>query len=239
MVRPTSGEVGVVPRTRVVRKREDLGGDGHEEEEVVGASLGVADPACWASGLDDGGVCAHVLASKRVGRSTTREVIEISGSPAGCEFLIAHLQHVPTVADFSLTWTAPNRLFGVVEARGCSACHVLQESRAVALETVCRGEGILRWNLACQGRSALEALIADLRARGLLVVVDRIGPAPSVGGMTPRQREVLRTAMNLGYFSEPRRVGLADIAVRFGVSKTAVSRILRKAERNGLSALRP
>ena len=60
----------------------------------------------------------------------------------------------------------------------------------------------------------------------------RKGPADRRGdGVTREQRALLRLALDLGYFEVPAKVNLAQLARYTGVSKAAVSKRLRRAER--------
>ncbi|MBW3582989.1 MAG: helix-turn-helix domain-containing protein [Euryarchaeota archaeon] len=49
--------------------------------------------------------------------------------------------------------------------------------------------------------------------------------------ITPRQQEVMEAAYEMGYWDEPRRCNLDDIARHFGVSKAAVHKSLSAGER--------
>ncbi|MHC3437671.1 helix-turn-helix domain-containing protein [Natrialbaceae archaeon A-gly3] len=51
-------------------------------------------------------------------------------------------------------------------------------------------------------------------------------------GVTARQREVLRTALEAGYFDVPRRTTLEDLAGELGVSGQALSALLRRGQAN-------
>lgn len=48
--------------------------------------------------------------------------------------------------------------------------------------------------------------------------------------LTTRQREVLETAVEIGYYDDPRRATVADIATELGISQATVSEHLRKLE---------
>lgn len=48
--------------------------------------------------------------------------------------------------------------------------------------------------------------------------------------LTPRQEEVMRMAVAMGYYSEPRACTLEDLAQAFGISKAAVHKRLQLAE---------
>lgn len=53
---------------------------------------------------------------------------------------------------------------------------------------------------------------------------------PPGDGLTDGQREALRTAYELGYFNIPRDASLEDVATRLGISASAASERLRRAQ---------
>lgn len=76
---------------------------------------------------------------------------------------------------------------------------------------------------------------------GVDVVLERItdyaGPRTSLDAVTERQRDVLETAYEMGYFEVPREVSVADVAADLGLDPSTVSEHLRRGERNLLSEL--
>ncbi len=52
----------------------------------------------------------------------------------------------------------------------------------------------------------------------------------STNTLTPRQEEVIRMAIAMGYYSDPRQCTLEDLATAFGISKAAVHKRLQMAE---------
>jgi len=52
----------------------------------------------------------------------------------------------------------------------------------------------------------------------------------SADSLTTRQREVLETAVRMGYFEVPRKCTLADLGAALDVDKPSVSTTLRRAE---------
>jgi predicted DNA binding protein len=57
--------------------------------------------------------------------------------------------------------------------------------------------------------------------------------------LTPRQQETLRTAVEVGYYDEPRRVTYRDIADRLQISAGTVGEHLRKIEAKILTDVVP
>lgn len=72
----------------------------------------------------------------------------------------------------------------------------------------------------CRRRSGVEVELERL-------VDDELRAGPSYG-LTDRQREVLRAALEAGYFEVPRENTLPELAARLGVSDSTVSESLRR-----------
>lgn len=73
-----------------------------------------------------------------------------------------------------------------------------------------------------------------------LIRIDDYDPEQQVSGafsenLTPKQLEVLKTALALGFYNTPRSVTLDDLSNIFGISKAAVHNRLQAAERKVIS----
>ena len=85
----------------------------------------------------------------------------------------------------------------------------------------------------------VRRLLTDLGAAYQVKSV-RSGPAGALQpltALTPRQRTLLGIAYRLGYYDSPSRVSLTRVATLVGISKAAVSKHLRAAERKILTAI--
>lgn len=91
--------------------------------------------------------------------------------------------------------------------------------------------GIEKWNIIAES-SSFSKVIPKIRELtfDLKVFEDPIDPLLSVKDeLTPKEQEVLKIAVIKGYFNSPKRIGLEELAKEFGVSKSAIMQILRKA----------
>ena len=80
-------------------------------------------------------------------------------------------------------------------------------------------------------RAEFDRLRDGLEASGLgYELVSVVGDEGSDGPLTERQREVLETALRLGYFEVPRECTLADVAAALDVDKSTASGVLRRGE---------
>lgn len=76
---------------------------------------------------------------------------------------------------------------------------------------------------------------------GLGVLLRRMGdydgPTTALDALTDRQRQILRTGVELGYFEIPREASVAEVADELGLDASTVGEHLQRAERNLVSAL--
>lgn len=83
--------------------------------------------------------------------------------------------------------------------------------------------------------------IGEYAEAGMNVLLQRIGdyngPRSTLDALTERQREILETAYELGYFDVPRRVSTAEIADEIDLDPSTVAEHLQRAERNLVSNL--
>ena len=53
--------------------------------------------------------------------------------------------------------------------------------------------------------------------------------------LTTRQEQIVKMALEMGYFEFPKKIKLEELSDRFGVSAGTLSEILRRAEKNILT----
>lgn len=83
--------------------------------------------------------------------------------------------------------------------------------------------------------------IRDFGEVGISVLLQRIsdygGPRNTLDSLTERQRQIIQTAYELGYYEVPRSVSTADIAEELQLDASTVGEHLQRAERNMVTNL--
>lgn len=69
----------------------------------------------------------------------------------------------------------------------------------------------------------------------LSITADQVSPEDDMG-LTDRQREALELAVSRGYYESPRRVTAAELAEELDISQPSLSSLLRRGERQLLTA---
>jgi predicted DNA binding protein len=74
-------------------------------------------------------------------------------------------------------------------------------------------------------------VLDGLKELGVEARVDRLTAIGGKGILTDRQEDVIRIALESGYFDFPRRIDSSKLADKLGISVSTLSEILRAAER--------
>lgn len=113
------------------------------------------------------------------------------------------------------------------------------ESATVDQTLAATGEGI---DITLVGdQDALSDRVEEFGATGatpvLRTLADYDGPRDPLDALTARQREVLTTAFEMGYFEVPRAATTDDLATALGIDPSTVREHLQRAQRNLLASL--
>lgn len=116
----------------------------------------------------------------------------------------------------------------IFRSEGCELCTLLSSKEAFLLSAKAKGEW-MKCQVIAMDRQSLRRLSSKLKAfpgfRILAIRSDK--PA-----LTPRQEDVLLSALRMGYFDTPRRIKSRELAKVLGVSTPTLVELLRRALRN-------
>ncbi len=177
------------------------------------------------------GIVTHVLRVRR--RGPWRPIAEV-------ERMRGELVERYDLSDFEVLSTDPERREYVALVE-----HRVPRSVSRALSDL--GPGVLPAEpiTVTEREASVSLFVAEPRVGRLRSFMKRLGipvqvrsvrPARGdawepLASLTPRQREILQLAYRLGYYDSPAQVSLDRIGALAGISKAAVSKHLRAAER--------
>lgn len=126
--------------------------------------------------------------------------------------------------------------------RGDGVIATIQAFGASILWPAIYAQGQENYTVVAPDRERIHALVARLRDLGEVrveritdVTADTLDVAVSLadltGKLTARQVEVLRKAIEHGYYESPRRTTAEGLAKAFGISRSTLEEHIRKAER--------
>jgi predicted DNA binding protein len=178
----------------------------------------------------DGRISFRVVDRRKVGHSSSQDLLEIAGARAQVDTFLGDLQARRTAEIADLMQLGPDRALALLTIPSCrAACEAVGDNAfLVAQET--NGRGTYRWRLLLADSESLDAVMADLRRMRCdlrLVRVRRLRPSEI---LSSRQETIIRVAWQLGYYAFPRKIRLTQLAGRLGMSKAALSQVLRRGE---------
>ncbi len=177
------------------------------------------------------GGCA-LLAAGESGHSVRQNVVDDDGE---CRCL----------AEATVAGEEYPQLLGGEIGEGC-ICPIFDDYDCVrTIEGFDDGELIL--SLSTTDRATLSEIVGALREAGAGVRLERISQSEGgrdepvleleANGVTEKQREAVRVAVENGYYDRPRRTDLGGLADELDISKSAVSQRLSAVESKLVSEL--
>lgn len=119
----------------------------------------------------------------------------------------------------------------VVTKEPCGAMPIIRTNHGM-LQGTDRVKGNQRiYDIAVFRREDLRAIVAELREIGSARVVRLMPYASETATLSSRQAEVVRAALEAGYYEWPREVDATELAAELDIAHSTLLEHLRKAER--------
>ncbi len=164
----------------------------------------------------------------------TSALIKLNAPGSSPDELTRDIKDQNGIEDAAFYALNQDMLLGIVSTRSCPcsatmlpSCHLVKAIAATSEEQ--------RWTvLAREGRN-LQELIGSLEKRGLDYKILDVRTVKTRATLTARQEQIIRVALELGFFDVPRRIGLRELARILQVSPRAISEVLRRGERRAIT----
>ncbi|HDY74372.1 MAG TPA: bacterio-opsin activator, partial [Euryarchaeota archaeon] len=82
----------------------------------------------------------------------------------------------------------------------------------------------------------IKALIARMKDNGMDATLQSIRDISSKEELTKRQEDILKIALEKGYFDYPKRTSIRELAKLFGISISTLSEILRSGQKKVMAS---
>ncbi len=167
-----------------------------------------------------------------------RQLVEVASDRGELDAIVKDVKNSPLVKEAFVVETKKGRMVGSLLTSSVFCGMVMGTNafcRTCLFQSKVKPDGTVEWTLAFTGREALTELLDKLKQENIEVKVLRLTSVADVDSLTSRQRSIMETALEEGYFDYPRRITLRQLAKTLGVSASTVSEVLRRAEKKILS----
>ncbi len=185
--------------------------------------------------------------------SVRKRIVELEGPPSGIEGYLSVLRGIDTILKAEpLTPLGEDHVYVAVTIDADRKHSISTQLSEMGLHfrtgTTISG-GVERWVVYLEPDDDLAALIRAIEAGGNDVELVRNVPLPElerppelsvtrmIDDLTRRQREVLETAIDLGYYDHGAGVGIEDVAAAVELGSTTVWEHLSRAESKVMNRL--
>lgn len=115
-----------------------------------------------------------------------------------------------------------------VQSSSCSSCAFFASPVAHVLGSRSHGNGRIQYRVLLPSIRELKALEQQMKDAGIEYNITGVVPYVHQE-LTERQREIMRTALEHGYFDDQSRTSLTELAGIIGMSPSSLSEILRRS----------
>lgn len=195
-------------------------------------SLQVRSEARFLDIASANGVKVKVLDCKAFNRTGMTMLLELKGDATSLRAAVASIRRAEGVREAVLGEGDGDTTSLLLVLDRPAICKASNDAAIVCLECPFDSETQPgTWRFIARKSSDLRQIMAKLSREGIQTRIEDVAPLERRATLTGRQKEILGTAVNHGYFEFPRKISLTELSVMVGVKPSTLSEILRSAER--------
>ncbi len=137
------------------------------------------------------------------------------------------LSNLPLHCDLAITSERDAKI--LLKEHSCFVALPILESGCIITSVEVK-ENFVLWQVVCDDEDFL-ALIGKLEDAKVEFEIVYKGRPEGRSELTFREEEVLRFALEKGYFDFPRKIRLEEIAAHFGIAASTISEIMRRGQK--------
>ncbi len=164
-----------------------------------------------------------------------QQLVEINGRPELLEQIVDFVREDDNVLDAHIVKTKRGRILGMVATNDSTMCKAIADVNCFCLTcplgSPVKPDGTVDWVLAMAANNSMRKLMRKLKSNGVSANITSIARISDIEKLTPSQRRAIEFALAAGFYEYPRRKGLKGLSRSLGVSPSALSEMLRRAER--------
>ncbi len=145
-----------------------------------------------------------------------------------------YLRSLPEIKKYSLLSQSKDRAEVITWAEQNSIVENIIKMNCVFVGPTIVKDGVENWHIMAPTREELKQVIDALEQCSDIAYIRNGDSFGDEEGLTDKQAQALRAAVESGYFDTPRRASIKDVADRMGVSPSTAVEHLRKAEKKVL-----
>jgi predicted DNA binding protein len=204
---------------------------------MIEVHLLVDTPENWIKSMNQGHSALIKIMDAKLSATTSavQDFVEISSNKASADQLIDTLRSSEDIKDVDLVRLGPHTVMGTITTQNCPVCSTLSGLNCSLLSAVTRRDNKMEWRLLLSGDDTLKKVTDRLGYQCIGFEILHLAHLNDVKDLTTRQEQIIKMALEMGYFEFPKKIRLEELSERLGISAGTLSEILRRAEKNILT----
>jgi len=204
---------------------------------MIKATLAIRGVSCWAENLARTSNVAINVHSFRPNSDahSVQNWVEILAEDEKIDLIKDQISD--QVISSEIIKVKDGKAFGVVVSPWCAAAEALRDLTCTITSHAVERDGSIKLEVVANGRDTLNRLIYRFHRGGAEVSVLRLTSNVEDEKLTGRQEQIIRKALEMGYYEYPRKIRQKELANTCGVASSTLAELLRRAERNLIAAL--
>ena len=163
------------------------------------------------------------------GSDYVHELFEINGSAGQLRKVVEELKDGANIHDVDVMASKKGRVFGSLKTQ-CPCGKVIASSKCFSTVEEGRPDGSVELTTLAS-EEHLRNLLDDLASKGIKASILGWSSENDSRGLTGRQEQRLRVALESGYFDFPKKIKLRKLAGNLSVSPSSLVETLKSAEK--------
>jgi predicted DNA binding protein len=119
-----------------------------------------------------------------------------------------------------------------LESEGCEVCNTILLHDAFLVSGKSMKDNIITYSFMVPTFEAYRGIIIELEKAGHNLNVRKVGKfEQQIGVLTENQERIFWLALKSGFFDYPRKIGMAELSAKLGISPATLSEIIRRGTR--------
>jgi predicted DNA binding protein len=204
---------------------------------MIEVHLLVDTPENWIKSMNQGHSALIKIMDAKPSATTpsVQDFVEISSNKVSADQLIHTISASKDIKDVDLVRLGPHTVMGTITTQYCPVCSTLSGLNCSLLSAVTKEDNKMEWRLLLSGDETLKKVSDRLESQHVGFKILQIAHLNDVKDLTSRQEQIVKMALEMGYFEYPKKIRLEELSERLGISAGTLSEILRRAEKNILT----
>ena len=204
---------------------------------MIEVHLLVDAPENWVKAMNQGhSALVKIMDVKGSEKApAVQNFVDISTSNMSADKLIKTLGSSKGIMNIDLVRLDPHRVMGTITTEYCPVCSTLSGLNCSLLSANTREDGKMEWKLLLSGDDTVKKVTDRLAAQKVKFEILQVTRLSNRKDLTTRQEQIVKMALELGYFEFPKKIRLEELSERLGISPGTLSEILRRAEKHILT----